>query len=139
MKGNRMFPQCGFSNTWVQVGFVYDRHHQVQSCSWRCSLYGHPRRGTEASLAAVQILNTLGAPYETVNILEDELLRSGMKEYSQWPTFPQVYIDGEFYGGCDIMIGISLLSIAICCMTTASTCLVIVRHICGPDLTVVSY
>ena len=44
-------------------------------------------------------------PYETVNILEDELLRSGMKEYSQWPTFPQVYVDGEFYGGCDIMIG----------------------------------
>lgn len=53
----------------------------------------------------VQILNTLGAPYETVNILESELLRQGMKEYSQWPTFPQVYIDGEFYGGCDIMIG----------------------------------
>ena len=53
----------------------------------------------------MQILNTLGAPYETVNILESELLRQGMKEYSQWPTFPQVYIDGEFYGGCDIMIG----------------------------------
>lgn len=68
MKGNRMFPQCGFSNT------------------------------------CVQILNTLSVPYETVNILEDELLRTGMKEYSQWPTFPQVYIDGEFYGGCDIMI-----------------------------------
>lgn len=53
----------------------------------------------------MQILNTLSVPYETVNILEDELLRTGMKEYSQWPTFPQVYIDGEFYGGCDIMIG----------------------------------
>lgn len=53
----------------------------------------------------MQILNTLNVPYETVNILEDELLRSGMKEYSQWPTFPQVYIDGEFYGGADIMIG----------------------------------
>ena len=53
-----------------------------------------------------QILNTLEVPYETVNILEDELLRSGMKEYSQWPTFPQVYVDGEFYGGCDIMIGV---------------------------------
>lgn len=56
----------------------------------------------------MQILNTLGAPYETVNILESELLRQGMKEYSQWPTFPQVYIDGEFYGGCDIMIGEAL-------------------------------
>ena len=41
----------------------------------------------------------------TVNVLEDELLRSGMKEFSQWPTFPQVYIDGEFFGGADIMIG----------------------------------
>lgn len=60
---------------------------------------------SELSLPAVQILNTLNVPYETVNILEDELLRTGMKEYSQWPTFPQVYIDGEFYGGCDIMIG----------------------------------
>lgn len=55
----------------------------------------------------LQILNTLNVPYETVNILEDERLRSGMKEFSQWPTFPQVYIDGEFYGGCDIMIGMS--------------------------------
>ena len=57
------------------------------------------------SNTCVQILNTLNVPYETVNILEDERLRSGMKEYSQWPTFPQVYINGEFYGGCDIMIG----------------------------------
>ncbi len=59
----------------------------------------------------MQILNTLSVPYETVNILEDELLRTGMKEYSQWPTFPQVYIDGEFYGGCDIMIGRVFVSI----------------------------
>jgi glutaredoxin-related protein len=40
-----------------------------------------------------------------VNILEDDAIRTGMKEYSQWPTFPQVYIGGEFYGGCDILIG----------------------------------
>lgn len=52
-----------------------------------------------------QILTTLAVPFVSVNILEDELLRSGMKEYSAWPTFPQVYIDGEFFGGCDIMIG----------------------------------
>jgi len=52
----------------------------------------------------VQILRSYNAEFETVNILENEALRSGMKEYSQWPTFPQVYIDGEFYGGCDIMI-----------------------------------
>ena len=56
------------------------------------------------SNTVVQILNALNAPFVSVNILEDDLLRSGMKEYSQWPTFPQVYIDGEFYGGCDIMI-----------------------------------
>ena len=56
------------------------------------------------SNTTVQILNSLSVPYVTVNILEDELLRSGLKEFSQWPTFPQVYIDGEFFGGCDIMI-----------------------------------
>lgn len=68
IKGTKQFPQCGFSNT------------------------------------VVQILNTMGVPYVTVNVLEDDLLRSGMKEFSQWPTFPQVYIDSEFYGGADIMI-----------------------------------
>lgn len=56
------------------------------------------------SNTAVGILNALGAPYETVNILEDDKLRSGMKEYSAWPTFPQLYVGGEFVGGCDIMI-----------------------------------
>lgn len=56
------------------------------------------------SNTVVQIMNTLNAPFVAVNILEDDLLRNGLKEYSQWPTFPQVYIDGEFYGGCDIMI-----------------------------------
>lgn len=68
IKGTKQFPQCGFSNT------------------------------------VVQILNSTSVPYVTVNVLEDELLRSGMKEYSQWPTFPQVYINGEFIGGADIMI-----------------------------------
>jgi monothiol glutaredoxin len=50
------------------------------------------------------VLNTCGVPYETVNILEDEALRSGMKEYSAWPTFPQLYVGGQFYGGCDITV-----------------------------------
>jgi monothiol glutaredoxin len=68
MKGNKLFPQCGFSNT------------------------------------CVMILNEMGVPYETVNILENEELRQGMKSYSNWPTFPQLYIDGEFFGGCDITI-----------------------------------
>lgn len=73
MKGTKDFPQCGFSNT------------------------------------VVQILNSLNVPFETINILENELLRMGLKEYSSWPTFPQLYIDGEFFGGCDITVGKFLL------------------------------
>jgi monothiol glutaredoxin len=67
MKGNKMMPQCGFSN-------------QV-----------------------VQILNILGVPYETLDVLADPDIRQGIKEYSNWPTIPQVYIAGEFVGGCDVM------------------------------------
>jgi len=52
----------------------------------------------------VQILNTLGVPFETVNVLDDYEIRQGIKEYSNWPTIPQVYIDGEFIGGSDILI-----------------------------------
>ncbi|MGK7914187.1 MAG: Grx4 family monothiol glutaredoxin [Prochloraceae cyanobacterium] len=52
----------------------------------------------------VQILNSLGIPYETLDILEDQEIRQGIKEYSNWPTIPQVYINGEFVGGSDIMI-----------------------------------
>ncbi|KAG6523995.1 hypothetical protein ZIOFF_013884 [Zingiber officinale] len=70
MKGTKEFPQCGFSNT------------------------------------VVQVLNSLNVPFDTLNILENEILRQGMKEYSNWPTFPQLYIDGEFFGGCDIVVGI---------------------------------
>lgn len=68
MKGNKLMPQCGFSNN------------------------------------AVQILNTLGVPYETVDVLEDYEIRQGIKEYSSWPTIPQVYINGQFIGGSDILI-----------------------------------
>lgn len=68
MKGNRLMPQCGFSNN------------------------------------VVQILNTLGVPYETLDVLADAEIRQGIKEYSNWPTIPQVYINGEFVGGSDIMI-----------------------------------
>lgn len=53
---------------------------------------------------AVQIFNSLGVPYETFDILEDYEMRQGIKEYSNWPTIPQVYIDGEFIGGSDILI-----------------------------------
>jgi len=68
MKGNKLMPQCGFSNN------------------------------------VVQILNTLGVPYETIDILADQEIRQGIKEYSDWPTIPQVYINGEFVGGSDVMI-----------------------------------
>ncbi len=51
----------------------------------------------------VQILNTLGVSYETVDVLADEEIRQGIKEYSDWPTIPQVYINGEFVGGSDIV------------------------------------
>lgn len=69
MKGTKDFPQCGFSNT------------------------------------VVQILKSLKVSFETVNVLENDMLRQGLKEYSSWPTFPQVYIEGEFFGGCDITVG----------------------------------
>ncbi|MBD2101098.1 Grx4 family monothiol glutaredoxin [Leptolyngbya sp. FACHB-261] len=68
MKGNKLMPQCGFSNN------------------------------------AVQIFNSLGAPFSTVDVLEDPEIRQGIKEYSNWPTIPQVYIDGQFVGGSDILI-----------------------------------
>ena len=68
MKGNKLMPQCGFSNN------------------------------------VVQILNTLGVPFKTIDVLEDSEIRQGIKEYSNWPTIPQVYIDGKFVGGSDILI-----------------------------------
>jgi monothiol glutaredoxin len=52
----------------------------------------------------VQILNSLGVPFHTINVLDNEAIRQGIKEYSNWPTIPQVYIDGEFVGGSDIII-----------------------------------
>jgi len=50
----------------------------------------------------VQILNHLGVPFKGVNILESDELRQGVKDYSNWPTFPQLYVKGEFVGGADI-------------------------------------
>ena len=52
----------------------------------------------------VQILNTLGVPYNTVDVLADPEIRQGIKEYSNWPTIPQIYLNGEFVGGSDIAI-----------------------------------
>jgi len=68
MKGNAMFPQCGFSGR------------------------------------AVEILKACGAKFETVDVLSDPDIREGIKQYSNWPTIPQLYIKGEFVGGSDIML-----------------------------------
>ena len=56
------------------------------------------------SSRAVAILDRLGAPYESVDVLQDPEIRSGIKEYSEWPTIPQLYVKGEFVGGSDIMM-----------------------------------
>ncbi|MEB3264242.1 MAG: Grx4 family monothiol glutaredoxin [Synechococcus sp.] len=52
----------------------------------------------------VQILHALGVPFETFDVLSDMEIRQGIKEYSEWPTIPQVYVRGEFLGGSDILI-----------------------------------
>lgn len=68
MKGNKLMPQCGFSNN------------------------------------TVQIFNALGVPFETFDVLADAEIRQGIKEFSEWPTIPQIYLKGEFLGGSDILI-----------------------------------
>jgi len=67
MKGNRHFPQCGFS------------------------------------ASTIEIFQALGAPFETVDVLQDMEIREGVKQFTKWPTIPQVFIDGKFVGGCDIV------------------------------------
>ena len=56
------------------------------------------------SSRAVAILDRLERPYETVDVLQDAEIRQGIKEYSDWPTIPQLYVKGEFVGGSDIMM-----------------------------------
>lgn len=53
---------------------------------------------------AVQILQNLDVDFREVNVLEDNSIREGIKEYSDWPTIPQLYVDGEFVGGSDLML-----------------------------------
>lgn len=67
MKGNKMFPQCGFS------------------------------------ARVVQILKETGTTFKDVNVLTDPTVREGIKQYSDWPTIPQLYVAGQFVGGCDIV------------------------------------
>lgn len=55
------------------------------------------------SAAVVQVLTQLGVKFKGINVLEDEALRNGIKEFTNWPTIPQLYVKGEFIGGCDIV------------------------------------
>ncbi len=56
------------------------------------------------SATATEILNRCGVPdFHSVNVLENAEIRQGIKEFANWPTIPQLYVDGEFVGGCDIM------------------------------------
>ena len=55
------------------------------------------------SARVVQILSHLNVPFRTANVLEDPELREGIKQFSNWPTIPQLYVKGEFVGGCDII------------------------------------
>lgn len=55
------------------------------------------------SSVVVQVLDYLGVEYQAVNVLEDQGVREGIKQFSNWPTIPQLYVKGEFVGGCDIV------------------------------------
>lgn len=55
------------------------------------------------SKAVMDIFDHLGADYKTVDVLSDPEIRDGIKQFTQWPTIPQIFIDGEFVGGCDIV------------------------------------
>jgi monothiol glutaredoxin len=55
------------------------------------------------SNAVVQVLSYLGVPFKGINVLEDPEIREGVKQFSDWPTIPQLYVKGEFVGGCDIV------------------------------------
>ncbi len=65
-----------------------------------------PQCGFSSRVAGV--LNYMGIDYQDVNVLEDEGIRQGIKEYSDWPTIPQLYVKGEFVGGCDIITEMTL-------------------------------
>ncbi len=55
------------------------------------------------SSTVVQVLTHMGVPFKGVNVLEDADIREGVKQFSNWPTIPQLYVKGEFVGGCDII------------------------------------
>lgn len=55
------------------------------------------------SAAVCQVLSSVGVPFKGVNVLADDALRQGIKDFTNWPTIPQLYVKGEFVGGCDIV------------------------------------
>ena len=55
------------------------------------------------SSLVVQVLSQMGVPFKDINVLEDDEIRQGIKDFSEWPTIPQLYVKGEFVGGCDIV------------------------------------
>ena len=65
-----------------------------------------PQCGFSSRVAGV--LNFMGVEFNDINVLEDEDIRQGIKEYSDWPTIPQLYVKGEFVGGCDIITEMTL-------------------------------
>jgi len=65
-----------------------------------------PQCGFSSRVAGV--LNYMGVQYSDVNVLEDEAIRQGIKDFSDWPTIPQLYVKGEFVGGCDIITEMTL-------------------------------
>ena len=65
-----------------------------------------PQCGFSSKVAGV--LNYIGVEYEDINVLADEVVRQGIKDFSDWPTIPQLYVDGEFIGGCDIIVEMTL-------------------------------
>jgi monothiol glutaredoxin len=65
-----------------------------------------PQCGFSSRVAGV--LNYMGVEFQDVNVLEDDGIRQGIKEYSDWPTIPQLYVKGEFVGGCDIITEMTL-------------------------------
>ena len=65
-----------------------------------------PQCGFSSRVAGV--LNYIGVEYQDINVLEDENMRQGIKDYSDWPTVPQLYVKGEFIGGCDIVTEMAL-------------------------------
>ena len=113
MKGVPAAPMCGFSMTVCRWGFTHFSGDAPPMAPSSLPFVLHMLtladasarlENTHARAHAHRILDYYGAEYGSRNVLEDEDIRQGIKDFTSWPTIPQVFIDGEFVGGCDIMI-----------------------------------